>query len=68
MSNSQPTFNDRASLWAGLQQDPQHWDMVIVGGGIIGAGVLRELADILLRMQARPERAGAAKRRNVSCK
>ena len=44
MSNSQPTFNDRASLWASLQQDPQHWDMVIVGGGIIGAGILREAA------------------------
>ncbi|MBP6725248.1 MAG: glycerol-3-phosphate dehydrogenase/oxidase [Halioglobus sp.] len=50
MSNSQPTFNDRASLWASLQQDPQHWDMVIVGGGIIGAGVLREAARRGLRV------------------
>ena len=44
MSDSQPTFNDRATLWAELQQDSQQWDMVIVGGGIIGAGILRESA------------------------
>ena len=44
MSNNQPTFNDRAALWAQLQQGEQHWDMVIVGGGIIGAGILREAA------------------------
>ena len=44
MSSSQPTFNDRAALWAQLQQAPSQWDMVIVGGGIIGAGILREAA------------------------
>lgn len=44
MSSSQPTFNDRSALWAQLQQGARQWDMVIVGGGIIGAGILREAA------------------------
>ena len=44
MSDTQPTFNDRAALWSQLQQGQQDWDLVIVGGGIIGAGILREAA------------------------
>lgn len=38
------TFTDRQALWNTLQQGEQDWDMVIVGGGIIGAGILREAA------------------------
>jgi glycerol-3-phosphate dehydrogenase len=44
MSDTQPTFNDRAALWSQLQRGQQDWDLVIVGGGIIGAGILREAA------------------------
>jgi len=37
------TFTDRNELWQQLKQNPdKHWDMIVVGGGIIGAGVLRE--------------------------
>ena len=38
------TFTDRKALWQALQQGDSTWDMVIVGGGIIGAGILREAA------------------------
>ena len=38
------TFTDRQALWQTLQQGNAAWDMVIVGGGIIGAGILREAA------------------------
>ncbi|MFB0950626.1 MAG: FAD-dependent oxidoreductase, partial [Halioglobus sp.] len=38
------TFTDRKALWKTLQQGDSNWDMVIVGGGIIGAGILREAA------------------------
>lgn len=31
-------------MWQSLQQGDQDWDLVVVGGGIIGAGVLREAA------------------------
>jgi glycerol-3-phosphate dehydrogenase len=44
MSTFQPSFTDRSSLWNSLQQGDQQWDMIVVGGGIIGAGVLREAA------------------------
>ena len=44
MSTLQSSFTERTSLWQQLQQGDQQWDMVIVGGGIIGAGVLREAA------------------------
>ncbi len=37
-------FTDRDALWKTLQQGGSNWDMVIVGGGIIGAGILREAA------------------------
>ncbi len=40
--NKPASFTDRKELWSQLKQQPQHWDMIIVGGGIIGAGVLRE--------------------------
>jgi glycerol-3-phosphate dehydrogenase len=38
------TFNDREALWQKLKAGDNHWDLVIVGGGIIGAGILREAA------------------------
>lgn len=43
--NAQSTsFNNRQALWQRLQQGDNTWDMVIIGGGIIGAGILREAA------------------------
>jgi len=37
------SFTNRDTLWQELKQSPNnYWDVVIVGGGIIGAGVLRE--------------------------
>ncbi len=45
MNTTQTSFTDRNALWQQLKQEPDtHWDVVIVGGGIIGAGVLREAA------------------------
>ena len=44
MSTTQPSFTQRTALWQQLQQGGPQWDMIIVGGGIIGAGVLREAA------------------------
>jgi glycerol-3-phosphate dehydrogenase len=42
--DSKPTaFTDRRALWQQLRQESDsHWDVIVVGGGIIGAGVLRE--------------------------
>jgi glycerol-3-phosphate dehydrogenase len=37
-------FNNRDEVWQALQQGAQDWDLVVVGGGIIGAGILREAA------------------------
>jgi len=44
--DSKPTsFTNRNTLWQELKQgSDNHWDVIIVGGGIIGAGVLREAA------------------------
>ncbi|MDG2045724.1 MAG: glycerol-3-phosphate dehydrogenase/oxidase [Halioglobus sp.] len=44
MGAANTTFTDRQVLWKQLQQGDSNWDMVIVGGGIIGAGILREAA------------------------
>lgn len=45
MSPNDLVFNDRELLWQQLRENPsKQWDMVIVGGGITGAGVLREAA------------------------
>ena len=44
MNLASATFTDRHTLWTELQDGGQSWDMVIVGGGIIGAGILREAA------------------------
>lgn len=44
MKAAKTSFNDRNTLWQELQQGDTTWDMVIVGGGIIGAGILREAA------------------------
>jgi glycerol-3-phosphate dehydrogenase len=37
-------MGNRAHVWQTLQQGEQDWDLVVVGGGIIGAGILREAA------------------------
>lgn len=44
--NSKPTsFSNREPLWQSLKSESgSQWDVIIVGGGIIGAGVLREAA------------------------
>jgi glycerol-3-phosphate dehydrogenase len=43
--NAQHTgFTDRDGLWQSLEEGTQDWDLVVVGGGIIGAGILREAA------------------------
>lgn len=42
--NTEPTsFTHRETLWQSLRQNSgSQWDVIIVGGGIIGAGLLRE--------------------------
>jgi len=42
MNGGKPVFTDRDSLWQALKGGDTDWDLVIVGGGIIGAGILRE--------------------------
>lgn len=43
MDSKPISFTDRTALWQQLKQEPHsHWDVIVVGGGIIGAGVLRE--------------------------
>ncbi len=37
-------FPDRDALWQSLREDGRDRDIVVVGGGIIGAGILREAA------------------------
>jgi glycerol-3-phosphate dehydrogenase len=44
MKAGNTSFNDRDTLWQELQKGDNSWDLVIVGGGIIGAGILREAA------------------------
>jgi len=44
MKAGSTSFTDRQTLWQELQNGDRNWDMVIVGGGIIGAGILREAA------------------------
>jgi glycerol-3-phosphate dehydrogenase len=44
MSTQQMGFGNRENLWQSLLQGEQNWDLVVVGGGIIGAGILREAA------------------------
>jgi glycerol-3-phosphate dehydrogenase len=36
------SFTQRETLWQAIRQGDDNWDLVIVGGGIIGAGILRE--------------------------
>ena len=37
------SFTDRNQLWQNLKSgDAGDWDVIIIGGGITGAGVLRE--------------------------
>ncbi|MFW5691454.1 MAG: glycerol-3-phosphate dehydrogenase/oxidase [Chloroflexota bacterium] len=40
--------NWREETWARIPQD--HWDVIVVGGGITGAGILREAARCRLRV------------------
>jgi len=43
MSDKAVSFSNRTSLLKQLEQQPDHqWDVIVVGGGIIGAGILRE--------------------------
>lgn len=44
MKPNHTSFTHRETLWQTLQQGQEQWDIVIVGGGIIGAGILREAA------------------------
>ena len=44
MQAGNTSFTNRLALWQELRKDENIWDMVIVGGGIIGAGILREAA------------------------
>ena len=44
MKAGSTSFTNRQTLWQELQKGERNWDMVIVGGGIIGAGILREAA------------------------
>ncbi|MAT93708.1 MAG: FAD-dependent oxidoreductase [Halioglobus sp.] len=44
MTTASTSLSERATLWRELAQGEKTWDLVIVGGGIIGAGVLREAA------------------------
>jgi len=38
-------YTDREVLWESLAgKENNHWDMIVIGGGITGAGVLREAA------------------------
>ncbi|RLT98009.1 glycerol-3-phosphate dehydrogenase/oxidase [Ketobacter sp.] len=43
------TAIDRQGTWQQIQQRAQPWDLVIVGGGITGAGILREAARLGLQ-------------------
>jgi len=43
MSDKAVSFSNRTSLLKQLKQQPEYqWDIIVVGGGIIGAGILRE--------------------------
>ncbi|MBV1920985.1 MAG: FAD-dependent oxidoreductase, partial [Pseudomonadales bacterium] len=42
-------INNRQTLWNDLTSNQIQWDMVIVGGGITGAGILREAARLGLK-------------------
>jgi glycerol-3-phosphate dehydrogenase len=44
MSTQTAGMSNRAAVWQALQQGEHDWDLVVVGGGIIGAGILREAA------------------------
>ena len=44
MRQESKSFTDRDLLWQTLERGDTEWDVVVVGGGIIGAGILREAA------------------------
>lgn len=37
-------FEGHKVAWQNLQTNPKHWDVIVVGGGITGAGIAREAA------------------------
>jgi len=43
------SITDRQALWNDISSNQTQWDMVIVGGGITGAGVLREATRLGLK-------------------
>lgn len=43
------TSIDRTQAWQTIKQDDSHWDLIIVGGGITGVGILREAARLGLK-------------------
>jgi glycerol-3-phosphate dehydrogenase len=44
-------YTDREKFWQSLSEDEnKQWDLIVVGGGITGAGVLREAARIGLKV------------------
>ena len=49
MKKQQASFTHRQALWRAMQEGDTNWDIVVVGGGIIGAGVLREAARLGLK-------------------
>lgn len=43
-TKSAPKFGQRDAIWHALDDQPTAWDMLVIGGGITGAGVVREAA------------------------
>jgi glycerol-3-phosphate dehydrogenase len=41
--------NWRSELWAKLEADPGSWDILVIGGGITGAGIFREAVRLGLK-------------------
>ncbi|MFV1873512.1 MAG: glycerol-3-phosphate dehydrogenase/oxidase [Oleiphilus sp.] len=50
MKTDAETTNARAAQLALLTKNPEQWDLVVVGGGITGAGIFREAAKLGLKV------------------
>tara|TARA_R110002072_G_C7972702_1_gene534977 strand:+ start:4267 stop:5943 length:1677 start_codon:yes stop_codon:yes gene_type:complete len=48
--NAKSNMTSRTAQIKLLQQDPQEWDLIVVGGGITGAGIFREAAYLGLKV------------------